>query len=39
MKFSERYGHRPVREIIQVDSIDEALKKWTLESVKSILLG
>ena len=35
MKFSERYGHKPVREIIQVDAIDEALKNgiWNLLKV------
>lgn len=35
MKFSERYGHKPVREIIQIDSIDEALKNgiWSLLKV------
>lgn len=32
MRFSERYGHRPVREVIQLDSMDEALKNgiWSL---------
>jgi len=32
MRFSERYGHKPVREIIQYDSIDDALKNgiWSL---------
>jgi hypothetical protein len=32
MRFSERYGHKSVREIIQIDSIDEALKNglWNL---------
>lgn len=35
MIFSERYGHKPVREIIQVDTIDEALKNgiWSLLKV------
>lgn len=32
MRFSERYGHKPIREVIQLDSIDEALKNgiWSL---------
>jgi hypothetical protein len=32
MRFSERYGHKPVRELIQLDSIDEELKNgiWSL---------
>ena len=32
MQFSERYGYKPVREIIQIDSIDSALKNgiWSL---------
>jgi hypothetical protein len=32
MRFSERYGHKTVREAIQTDSIDEALKNkvWSL---------
>ena len=35
MKFSERYGHKPVRDAIQLDSIDEALKNgiWSLLGV------
>jgi hypothetical protein len=35
MRFSERYGHKPVREAIQLDSIDEALKNgiWSLLGV------
>ena len=32
MRFSERYGYKPVREIIQKESIDDALKNklWSL---------
>jgi len=32
MSFSERYGYKPVREIIQIESMDEALKNglWSL---------
>lgn len=32
MKFSERYGYKPIREIIQIDSIDEPLRNglWSL---------
>jgi hypothetical protein len=35
MRFSERYRHKPVREAIQLDSIDEALKNgiWSLLGV------
>lgn len=32
MKFSERYGHKPIREVIQLESVDETLKN-TLWSV------
>lgn len=35
MRFSERYGHKPVREIIQIESIDEPLRNgiWSLLKV------
>ena len=35
MSFSERYGYKPVREIIQIDSIDESLLNglWSLLKV------
>ncbi len=35
MRFSERYGYRKVREIVQVDSVDEHLKNalWSLLKV------
>lgn len=35
MNFSERYGHKPVRRAIQIDSIDEHLKNglWSLLKV------
>jgi hypothetical protein len=36
MRFSERYGYRPVREVIQIDSIDEELKNglWSVLEVQ-----
>ena len=35
MFFSERYGYRPVREIMQIDSVDEPLRNglWNLLQV------
>ena len=35
MRFSERYGHRKVRDIVQIESIDEPLKNalWSLLKV------
>lgn len=35
MRFSERYGHKKVRDIVQIESIDEPLKNalWSLLSV------
>ncbi len=35
MRFSERYGHRKVRDIVQIESIDEPLKNalWSLMKV------
>jgi hypothetical protein len=32
MRFSERYGHRKVREVIQIDAVDEPLKNslWSI---------
>ncbi len=32
MKFSDRYGYKPIREIVQIDSIDESLRNslWSL---------
>ena len=35
MRFSERYGHKKVREIVQIDSIDEPLRNalWSLLKV------
>lgn len=37
MKFSERYGFRPIREQLQLESIDEALKNGLWNCVYSIL--
>lgn len=35
MKFSERYGYKPIREIIQIDSMDEPLRNalWSILKV------
>ncbi len=35
MKFSERYGYKPIKEIIQIDSMDEPLRNglWSLLKV------
>ena len=35
MRFSERYGHTPVKSIIQIDSVDDALKNslWSILKV------
>lgn len=36
MRFSERYGHKPVRQIIQIESIDEELRNglWNVLGTK-----
>ena len=35
MKFSERYGYKPIREVIQIESMDEPLRNglWSLLQV------
>ena len=35
MKFSERYGYKPIREVIQLESVDETLKNtlWSILKV------
>ncbi|MDY6460311.1 AbiJ-NTD4 domain-containing protein [Acinetobacter faecalis] len=41
MRFSERYGYKPVREIIQKESIDDQLKNalWSIFHLFIYLFG
>lgn len=38
MRFSERYGYKPVREIIQKESMDDALKNSIWNVFKQIII-
>ncbi|WP_313390159.1 AbiJ-NTD4 domain-containing protein [Acinetobacter sp.] len=38
MRFSERYGYKPVREVIQKESMDDALKNSIWNIFKQIII-
>ncbi len=38
MRFSERYGYKPVREVIQKESMDDALKNSIWNVFKQIII-